>query len=84
MKINLKVVSMTLKLALLGVVAFAYVACDTDKIGYNEVFEHTSTSYAKECNTFKRRSHSKYRDGEFISPTELNRREKRTYRCLCL
>ncbi len=27
MKINLKVVSMTLKFALLGVVAFAYVAC---------------------------------------------------------
>ena len=76
MKINLKVVSMTLKFALLGVMAFAYVACDTDKISYDEVFEHTSASYAKECNTFKRRSHSKYKDGEFMSPTELNRREK--------
>lgn len=31
MKINLKVVSMTLKFALLGVVAFAYVACGEGK-----------------------------------------------------
>ena len=85
MKTKIKFVSMTLKVAIFGVAVWAFTGCDTDKISYNEIFEHTSHSYEDSCNTTKRGgswmgghyfSNSRYQDGEFISPSELNRQEK--------
>ena len=73
---------MTFKVALLSVAVWAFTGCDTDKISYNEIFEHTSLFYEVSCNTTKRgkdllgNRYYRYRDGKFISPSELNRQEK--------